>query len=73
MTQDKACRQCRKVIGEGDKCPICGNASFTTFSGLWNFMKLASVAPTWEMSEFWQNKQCILQPIVPIERIFFPG
>lgn len=27
----KACRQCRKVIEEGDKCPVCGSTSFTTF------------------------------------------
>lgn len=31
MTQGKACRQCRKVIEEGDKCPVCSNTSFTTF------------------------------------------
>jgi len=27
----KACRQCRKVIEEGDKCPVCGSQQFTTF------------------------------------------
>ena len=31
MTVQKACRQCRKVIEEGDKCPICGGTTFTTF------------------------------------------
>ena len=28
---EKACRQCRKVIEGGDKCPVCGSTSFTTF------------------------------------------
>ncbi|MDO8633987.1 MAG: transcription elongation factor subunit Spt4 [archaeon] len=31
MKQGKACRQCRKVIEEGDKCPVCGGTAFTTF------------------------------------------
>jgi DNA-directed RNA polymerase subunit E" len=31
MKRGKACRQCRKVIEEGEKCPICGSTSFTTF------------------------------------------
>lgn len=31
MNNGKACRQCRKVVEEGDKCPVCGSNSFTTF------------------------------------------
>jgi len=31
MVKEKACRQCRHVIEEGDKCPKCGGNSFTTF------------------------------------------
>ena len=31
MKHGKACRQCRKVIEEGDTCPVCGSTSFTTF------------------------------------------
>lgn len=31
MQKGKACRQCRKVIETGEKCPVCGGASFTTF------------------------------------------
>ena len=31
VVKGKACRQCRKVIEEGDKCPDCGGAQFTTF------------------------------------------
>ncbi len=31
MKAEKACRQCRKVISEGEKCPICSGTSFTTF------------------------------------------
>jgi len=31
MSKGKACRECRKVIEEGDKCPNCGSTSFTTF------------------------------------------
>lgn len=31
MSKGKACRECRKIIHEGDKCPSCGGNSFTTF------------------------------------------
>ena len=31
MIKGKACRACRKVITEGDKCPKCGGNAFTTF------------------------------------------
>lgn len=31
MIKGKACRECRKVIEEGDKCPSCGGSAFTTF------------------------------------------
>ncbi|MFH1257241.1 MAG: transcription elongation factor subunit Spt4 [Candidatus Diapherotrites archaeon] len=31
MNKGKACRQCRRVIEEGDKCPVCGGSAFTTF------------------------------------------
>jgi len=31
MMQGKACRNCRKVIEEGSKCPNCQGESFTTF------------------------------------------
>ncbi|MFH0714406.1 MAG: transcription elongation factor subunit Spt4 [Candidatus Diapherotrites archaeon] len=31
MSFGKACRNCRRVIDEGNKCPNCGNDSFTTF------------------------------------------
>lgn len=31
MTQEKACRQCRKIVEDSDKCPICGGTQFTTF------------------------------------------
>jgi len=31
MSKEKACRQCRRVLIEGDKCPVCGSTSFTTF------------------------------------------
>lgn len=31
MHKGKACRQCRRVIEEGDKCPACGANAFTTF------------------------------------------
>lgn len=27
----KACRTCRKVVEEGNKCPNCGGDTFTTF------------------------------------------
>lgn len=28
---EKACRQCRKIVDNEDKCPICGSSQFTTF------------------------------------------
>lgn len=31
MVKEKACRECRKVISEGNKCPNCGSTAFTTF------------------------------------------
>lgn len=31
VMQGKACRNCRKVIEEGSKCPNCKGESFTTF------------------------------------------
>ena len=31
MSIGKACRQCRYVIEEGDKCPNCEGTQFTTF------------------------------------------
>ncbi|MBI5884925.1 DNA-directed RNA polymerase, subunit E'' [archaeon] len=31
MVKEKACRECRKVILEGNKCPNCGGNAFTTF------------------------------------------
>ncbi|MDD3083851.1 MAG: DNA-directed RNA polymerase, subunit E'' [Candidatus ainarchaeum sp.] len=31
MGKEKACRECRFLIEEGEKCPNCGNATFTTF------------------------------------------
>ncbi|MEW6295453.1 MAG: transcription elongation factor subunit Spt4 [Candidatus Diapherotrites archaeon] len=31
MNKGKACRECRKVIEEGEKCPNCGSTAFTTF------------------------------------------
>ncbi|MBU1120345.1 DNA-directed RNA polymerase, subunit E'' [Candidatus Micrarchaeota archaeon] len=31
MTKGKACRECRKVIEEGNKCPVCDGTAFTTF------------------------------------------
>jgi len=33
VQKGKACRSCRKIIEEGnvDKCPNCGNNTFTTF------------------------------------------
>ena len=31
MSREKACRGCRRVIEEGDKCPFCGGETFTTF------------------------------------------
>ncbi|MDD3159943.1 MAG: DNA-directed RNA polymerase, subunit E'' [Candidatus ainarchaeum sp.] len=29
--KEKACRACRFLIEEGDKCPNCNETSFTTF------------------------------------------
>ncbi|HLC36274.1 MAG TPA: transcription elongation factor subunit Spt4 [archaeon] len=29
--KQKACRNCRYVMEEGDTCPKCGNKQFTTF------------------------------------------
>lgn len=31
MTQEKACRNCRKVVENADKCPNCEGEQFTTF------------------------------------------
>ncbi len=31
MNKGKACRSCRRVVEEGDKCPNCGGTAFTTF------------------------------------------
>lgn len=31
MVKEKACRTCRKVIEEGDECPVCHGTAFTTF------------------------------------------
>lgn len=31
MKKGKACRQCRKIIEDGDTCPNCGGNQFTTF------------------------------------------
>jgi len=31
MIKEKACRECRFLVEEGDKCPNCGNTTFTTF------------------------------------------
>lgn len=31
VVKGKACRQCRKVIETGDKCPNCEGTQFTTF------------------------------------------
>jgi len=31
MGKGKACRECRKVIEEGNNCPNCEGTSFTTF------------------------------------------
>lgn len=30
-SKGKACRNCRKVIEKGKKCPVCESTSFTTF------------------------------------------
>ncbi len=31
MPAEKACRQCRKIVEESDKCPSCDGNQFTTF------------------------------------------
>ncbi|MBU0635684.1 DNA-directed RNA polymerase, subunit E'' [Candidatus Micrarchaeota archaeon] len=31
MTAEKACRNCRKIVAEAEKCPSCDNNQFTTF------------------------------------------
>jgi len=31
MNKEKACRTCRFIVEEGDKCPNCGGDTFTTF------------------------------------------
>ncbi len=31
MTREKACRSCRRVVVDADKCPICEGETFTTF------------------------------------------
>jgi DNA-directed RNA polymerase subunit E" len=31
MNKEKACRDCRYLIEEGEKCPNCGSSAFTTF------------------------------------------
>jgi len=31
MTKEKACRDCRRIIDEGTKCPVCGSNTFTEF------------------------------------------
>ena len=31
MLREKACRECRFLLEEGDKCPNCENTTFTTF------------------------------------------
>jgi len=31
MNKGKACRECRRVTEEGEKCPNCGSTAFTTF------------------------------------------
>ncbi len=31
MNKEKACRECRFLIEEGEKCPNCGGNAFTTF------------------------------------------
>jgi DNA-directed RNA polymerase subunit E" len=31
MNKEKACRECRYLIDEGDKCPNCSGTTFTTF------------------------------------------
>jgi DNA-directed RNA polymerase subunit E" len=31
MIKEKACRGCRFLVEEGDKCPNCEGSAFTTF------------------------------------------
>jgi DNA-directed RNA polymerase subunit E" len=31
VNREKACRNCRFIVEEGDKCPNCGEEGFTTF------------------------------------------
>ncbi|MFA5764346.1 MAG: transcription elongation factor subunit Spt4 [archaeon] len=31
MNNEKACRDCRYLVNEGDKCPNCQGSNFTTF------------------------------------------
>lgn len=31
MIKEKACRTCRKIIEEGEECPVCKGTTFTTF------------------------------------------
>ncbi len=31
MNKEKACRNCRFLVEEGDKCPNCEETAFTTF------------------------------------------
>ena len=31
MNKEKACRECRFLVEEGDKCPNCSGNTFTTF------------------------------------------
>lgn len=31
MRKEKACRDCRRVVGEEKRCPVCGGDTFTTF------------------------------------------
>ncbi|MDO8627606.1 MAG: transcription elongation factor subunit Spt4 [Candidatus Diapherotrites archaeon] len=31
MGKEKACRACKYVVEEGDKCPKCNGTTFTTF------------------------------------------
>ncbi len=45
MSQGKACRECRKVTDEGEKCPNCGGTSFS------NFWRGYVVVINWEKSE----------------------
>lgn len=31
MPKEKACRDCRRIIDEGNSCPACGGNAFTEF------------------------------------------